>query len=256
MELDHHFTVPASIDATWTAFNDLEGVAGCFPGASLTSVEGDEFTGTVKIKLGPISLQYKGSGTFRERDEAAHRAVVEARGKDRRGNGTASATLTMTLSESGPESTEVDVHTDLAVTGKPAQFGRGVMQEVSDKLLASFADCLAGRLGEQPATAGAATGDVPEAATAAATPAPTASDTAATAPPTDQPSAPAPAAPAPAPPVTTPSSPARTPSPGTDELDLGGTVLPVLARHYGPHLLSALGGAVVALLLRRVLRRR
>ncbi|HET7303933.1 MAG TPA: SRPBCC family protein [Segeticoccus sp.] len=255
MELDHHFTVPASIDATWAAFNDLEGVAGCFPGASLTSVDGEEFSGTCKIKLGPISLLYKGTGTFRERDEAAHRAVVEARGKDRRGNGTASATLTMSLAQAGAESTDVDVHTELTVTGKPAQFGRGVMQEVSDKLLASFVDCLAGRLsgGEGAAAAAAATAATPEPA-----PQPQSATTAAatTAGPADTPQ------PVPATQSATPQEPpapaaaavrsTRSPEPAAGELDLGSAVLPVLARHYGPYLLSALGGAVAALLLRRL----
>ena len=147
MQLNHRFTVPASIDETWSAFNDLERIAPCFPGAALTSVEGDEFTGTCKIKLGPISMQYGGSGKFLERDEAAYRAVIEAKGKDKRGNGTAAATVTAQLVAEGDTSTNVEVVTDLAITGKPAQFGRGVMQDVSDKLLGQFATCLETRLG-------------------------------------------------------------------------------------------------------------
>ena len=146
MELQHRFTVPAPIDETWAAFNDLERVTPCFPGAALTSLDGDQFSGTVKIKLGPISMQYSGTGTFLERDEANHKARIEAKGKDKRGNGTANATVTTQLTADG-DSTVVDVSTDLAITGKPAQFGRGVIQDVSDKLLSKFTACLSDRLG-------------------------------------------------------------------------------------------------------------
>jgi len=147
VELEHHFTVPASVEETWAAFNDPGRVAPCFPGATLISVDGDEFTGSAKIKLGPIALQYNGTGRYVERDESAHRAVIEAKGKDKRGNGTANATVTAQLSADG-DVTAVQVTTDLAVTGKPAQFGRGVMQDVSDKLLAQFVACLQATLGE------------------------------------------------------------------------------------------------------------
>ncbi|MBA2550079.1 MAG: SRPBCC family protein [Nocardioidaceae bacterium] len=147
MDLTHQFTVPASIEETWAAFNDLERVAPCFPGATLTSVEGDDFTGACKVKLGPISLQYTGTGRFVQRDEAAHRAVIEAKGKDKRGNGTAAATVTAQLSEAA-DGTLVEVSTDLAITGKPAQFGRGVMQDVSNKLLGQFVECLRTKFGE------------------------------------------------------------------------------------------------------------
>lgn len=91
MKLEHKFVVPAPVEQTWAAFNDLERVVPCFPGATLTAYEGDDFTGSCKVKLGPVSLQYSGTGTFVERDEAGHHAVIEAKGKDRRGNGTASA---------------------------------------------------------------------------------------------------------------------------------------------------------------------
>ncbi|MFP5254079.1 MAG: SRPBCC family protein, partial [Actinomycetes bacterium] len=131
MELTHRFSVPASREVTWAAFNDIESVAGCFPGAVVTGVEGDDFTGTCKVKLGPIALTYAGSGTFIEKDEAAGRFVLEAKGKDKRGNGTAGAKVTVSMSDAGG-STDVSVETDLAITGKPAQFGRGVMQDVSD----------------------------------------------------------------------------------------------------------------------------
>jgi uncharacterized protein len=146
MELEHRFTVPASVAATWAAFNDPETVVPCFPGATLISSGADTFTGSAKIKLGPIALQYNGVGTYVERDEPSHRIVLEAKGKDRRGNGTANMSVTAQLRADG-EGTGVHVTTDLAVTGKPAQFGRGVMQDVSDKLLGQFLACLQARLG-------------------------------------------------------------------------------------------------------------
>jgi uncharacterized protein len=145
VELRHQFTVPASPKETWAAFNDPEMVVPCFPGATLISVEGDHFTGSAKIKLGPIALQYNGTGTYVERDEAAWRAVIEAKGRDKRGNGTANARVTAQLRPDG-DGTAVNVTTDLIVTGKPAQFGRGIMQDVSDKLLGQFVACLQAKL--------------------------------------------------------------------------------------------------------------
>lgn len=147
MELTHHFEVPASIDDTWHRFNDLEAIIPCFPGATLSSVEGDEFHGSVKVKLGPISMVYKGSGTFVERDADAYRVVIEGTGKDRRGNGNAGVTVTAAMSET-EEGTAVDVTTDMNITGKPAQFGRGVIQSISDKLLNRFLDCIKEQMAE------------------------------------------------------------------------------------------------------------
>ncbi|MGB7819543.1 MAG: SRPBCC family protein, partial [Ornithinibacter sp.] len=144
MELTHDFAVPADVDTTWATFMDLESVGNCFPGAQVTEVSDEGFSGTVKVKLGPIALQYAGSGTFIERDDASHHAVIEAKGKDKRGNGTAGATVQIELAED-PGGTRVHVVTDLSVTGKPAQFGRGVMQDVSDKLLQQFVACIEGR---------------------------------------------------------------------------------------------------------------
>src|SRR3712207_9453093 len=109
------------------------------PGAALDSVDGDDFTGRVKVKLGPINLTYQGKASFVEKDEAAHRAVIDAKGKDQRGNGTAAATVTATLAAEG-SITRVDVVTDLNITGRPAQFGRGVMTDVGTKLLGQFAE--------------------------------------------------------------------------------------------------------------------
>lgn len=151
MKLEHSFTVPADLDTVWTAVLDPERVAPCMPGASLSEVDGDSFKGTVKVKVGPISLQYKGSGEFLEKDEAARKVVIKASGKDTRGNGTASATVTVSLRAEG-EVTAGSVDTDLSITGKPAQFGRGLISEVGGKILDSFASCLADTLGPEQAT--------------------------------------------------------------------------------------------------------
>jgi carbon monoxide dehydrogenase subunit G len=144
MDLTHHFSVPAPVEEAWKAFNDLERLAPCFPGATISNVDGDEFAGSVKVKLGPISMMYNGSGRYLERNDVDRRVVIEARGKDKRGNGTATATVTASFAESG-ERTDVEVLTDLVITGKPAQFGREVISDVSDKLLDQFVSCVSGR---------------------------------------------------------------------------------------------------------------
>ncbi|MGH3745178.1 MAG: SRPBCC family protein [Mycobacteriales bacterium] len=145
MDLEHSFTVPVGIDDAWKALLDIERIAPCMPGAALDTVDGDEFTGTVKVKLGPIALTYKGKASFAEKDEAAHRAVIDARGRDARGNGTANAKITASLAEDGGRTT-VHVLTSLDITGKPAQFGRGVMADVGNKLIGQFADNLAAQI--------------------------------------------------------------------------------------------------------------
>ena len=147
MQLENSFTVPVPIDEAWRVLLDIERIAPCMPGAALDSVDGDDFTGRVKVKLGPINLTYQGKASFLEKDEAAHKAVIDARGKDQRGNGTAAATVTATLAAEG-SITRVHVLTDLNITGRPAQFGRGVMTDVGNKLLGQFADKLAAQLGE------------------------------------------------------------------------------------------------------------
>jgi len=233
MQLSHRFIVPASVEQTWQAFNDLEQVAPCFPGAVLTSTDGDTFTGTVKVKLGPISMQYAGTGTWKERDEAAGRAVIEARGKDKRGNGTASALVTAQLSPDG-SGTAVSVDTDLSVTGKPAQFGRGVMQDVSDKLLDQFVACLSEML------AGAGQTSDAGAPAPAAAPEPEPAQLLADTTGTEQLSTPQPA------------PTAGTAAPTEVQLDLLSTVLPVLARRYAAPVL----GVLVALLVLMRLRKR
>ena len=145
MQLEHTFTVPVGVEDAWKVLLDIELIAPCMPGAVIDSVDGDDFTGSVKVKLGPIGLTYKGKASFIEKDAEAHRAVIDARGRDARGNGTANAKVTATLQEAG-DATEVVVVTDLDITGKPAQFGRGVMADVGNKLIGQFADCLAGKL--------------------------------------------------------------------------------------------------------------
>jgi carbon monoxide dehydrogenase subunit G len=150
VEMQHHFTVPVPVDVAWPALLDPERVAPCMPGATLTRAEGSEFAGSVKVRLGPISLLYKGTGNFTEVDADARRVVIDASGKDSRGNGTASATVTAVLTDQGG-STEVRVDTDLKVTGRPAQLGRGLISEVGGKILGQFADCLAERLAGSPA---------------------------------------------------------------------------------------------------------
>ncbi|MEU0885479.1 SRPBCC family protein [Lentzea sp. NPDC005914] len=141
MKLTHSFTAPAPAEEVWEALLDPERVAPCLPGATLTSVDGKTFSGEVKVKLGPVQLLYRGTGEFVEIDPVLRRAVMKAAGKDSRGNGTASAVVTFQVGDT------VEVETDLSVTGRPAQLGRGLIAEVSGKLVDQFAECLASTLG-------------------------------------------------------------------------------------------------------------
>jgi carbon monoxide dehydrogenase subunit G len=141
MKLTHSFTAPAPAEEVWEALLDPERVAPCLPGATLTSVDGKTFSGEVKVKLGPVQLLYRGTGEFVEIDPVLRRAVMKAGGKDTRGNGTASAVVTFQVGDT------VEVETDLSVTGRPAQLGRGLISEVSGKLVDQFAECLASTLG-------------------------------------------------------------------------------------------------------------
>lgn len=141
MELSNEFTVPASVEETWSLLTDLERIAPCLPGAQLEEVEGDEYRGTVKVKVGPITVQYKGTASFTNLDATQHKAVLRATGRDTRGQGNATATVTAELRPDG-ESTVVAIVTELDVTGKVAQFGRGMLADVSTKLLGQFADRL------------------------------------------------------------------------------------------------------------------
>ena len=141
MELNNDFEVNAPVEKAWAVLTDVEKIAPCLPGAQLQEVEGDEYRGIVKVKVGPITAQYKGAATFIEKDDANHRAVLKAEGRDTRGAGNASALITAHLQAVG-DRTKVSVSTDLTVTGKVAQFGRGVMADVSAKLMTQFADNL------------------------------------------------------------------------------------------------------------------
>jgi uncharacterized protein len=141
MEMTNEFDVGVPVDEAWAVLTDLERIAPCMPGAQLTEVEGDEYRGIVKVKVGPITAQYKGVAKFSEKDDAAHRAVIDAQGRDTRGQGNANALITASLEDRGGV-THVTVHTDLKLTGKVAQFGRGAIQDVSGALLGQFVNCL------------------------------------------------------------------------------------------------------------------
>ena len=141
MELTNEFTVGVPVERAWQVLTDVEGIAPCMPGAELQEVAGDEYRGIVKVKVGPITAQYKGAARFVELDERGRRAVLRAEGRDTRGQGNANATITATLVPDG-DGTRVSVLTDLAVTGRVAQFGRGVLADVSAKLLGQFVSCL------------------------------------------------------------------------------------------------------------------
>jgi carbon monoxide dehydrogenase subunit G len=141
MEIAESFRVSTSIDDTWKVLLDIEGIAPCLPGAQLQEVEGDEYRGVVKVKVGPITAQYKGAAKLAEVDESARRIVIDASGRDTRGQGNAKATIVVTMASEGA-GTKVDVVTDLSITGKVAQFGRGVLADVSSKLMGQFVENL------------------------------------------------------------------------------------------------------------------
>ena len=141
MELVNEFSVEAPIDRVWGFLTNVELIAPCLPGAQLQEIEGEEYRGVVKVKVGPISAQYKGVATFLEKDEDNYRIVIRGEGRDTRGAGNASADIEAQLVAKGDQ-TEVTVSTDLKITGKAAQFGRGVMADISKKLMAQFADNL------------------------------------------------------------------------------------------------------------------
>lgn len=141
MQIEDQFRVPVPIDDAWRLLLDIERIAPCLPGAQLQEVEGDEYRGMVKVKVGPITAQYKGAAHLEQVDDTAHTAVLRAIGRDTRGQGNASAAIKLSMRADG-DATVVSIDTDLAVTGKVAQFGRGVLADVSAKLLTQFVDNL------------------------------------------------------------------------------------------------------------------
>jgi carbon monoxide dehydrogenase subunit G len=158
MKLENEFTVPAPVEQAWEVLLDVERVAPCLPGAAIEGTDGDEHKGTMTIKIGPITTRYSGTVKIEEADESARRAVMRAQARDQRGQGTAAATITSTMEEV-EGGTRVRVETEMRVTGPAAQFGRGVMQDVSAKLMNRFADCLAEEMAGAAATGVAAGGD-------------------------------------------------------------------------------------------------
>ena len=166
MDLNHEFVVNVPVAEAWVILTDLERIAPCLPGAQLTEIEGDTYRGQVKIKVGPILAQFKGQASFVSRDDEAHKATLKGEGRDTTGKGNASAMITAALTSVTPTSTKCTVHTDLSISGKVAQFGRGALADVSDKLLAQFSENLNQLISAAPAP-------VPSAPVAAeATPAP------------------------------------------------------------------------------------
>ncbi|MEY4031496.1 MAG: hypothetical protein RL573_407, partial [Actinomycetota bacterium] len=168
MDLNHEFTVPVPVADAWKILTDVERIAPCLPGAELQEVEGDTYRGVVKVKVGPIQAQFKGQASFVERDDSAHKAVLKGEGRDTGGKGNASALITAQLTSESAASTKVVVTTDLSITGKVAQFGRGAMADVSDKLLGQFVENLNQLIASQPASAPESAA-APEAAPAAQT---------------------------------------------------------------------------------------
>ncbi|MGQ0464013.1 MAG: SRPBCC family protein [Sporichthyaceae bacterium] len=160
MQLEHEFTVPVPVEKAWDVLLDVERLAPCMPGAVLDEVRGDQFDGRVKVKVGPITVTYGGTAEFVEKDVEGRRLVIKATGKEAKGAGTAAATITAVLKESGEE-TQVSVSTDLAITGRPAQFGRGVMVDVSNKILGKFVECLSGQIAGGDAPAAEASSEAP-----------------------------------------------------------------------------------------------
>jgi carbon monoxide dehydrogenase subunit G len=146
MKLDNEFTVGVPVGEAWGVLTDLELIAPCMPGAQLTGLTDGVYTGKVKIKVGPVTAEYAGTARFAEKDEETYRAVIDARGRDSRGNGNATAVISAQLLPDG-ERTRVTVTTDLTIAGRVAQFGSGMIKEVSAKLLGQFVECLEGRLG-------------------------------------------------------------------------------------------------------------
>jgi len=244
MKLENEFTVPASIDQAWAVLLDVPRVAPCLPGATVEDGQGEEgeYKGQMKIKIGPITASYKGTVKIQEADEAAHRVAMRAQAKDARGQGTAAATITSSMEEVA-DGTRVKVETDMRVTGPAAQFGRGVMQDVSAKMMRQFADCLAQEMsGPAKATWSEAAGDEPSGGPAAG-----GEPAAATAAAGNGDVAPAEAPPAPEPAAAEPPRPRPTP----EVLDLADASREAVLKRAAP----AVGAMLVLLILLRIIRR-
>jgi carbon monoxide dehydrogenase subunit G len=230
MKLENEFTVPAPIEQAWEVLLDVERVAPCLPGAAIEGSDGDSHKGTMTIKIGPITARYTGTVKIEEADEAARRAVMRAQARDSRGQGTAGATITSTMQEV-EGGTRVHVETDLRVTGPAAQFGRGVMQDVSAKLMGRFADCLAEQMAGASATASAGAGATTDRPEPPPGPAGDSAEAAAAARPAE-----------PAPPVS--------PRPSEDVLDLGAASRDALLKRVAP-VAAAMGLLILLLGIRR-----
>ena len=168
MKIDNEFTVNVPVDEAWQVLTDLERIAPCMPGAQLTGRDGDAFLGKVKVKVGPVISEFAGTASFIEKDDATHHAVIDAKGRDSRGAGNASAIITAQLRADGDDRTVVSVETDLKISGKLAQFGSGMIAEVSSKLLAQFVDSLEKQLMTTPEQAVEPDGSTPTDAVTAA----------------------------------------------------------------------------------------
>lgn len=169
MELDHEFTVPVPVDQAWSALLDVERVALCMPGATLDSIDGTDYRGRLKVRLGAMTITYRGTAKIVEADADARTLTIEASGKEARGSGTAAATIRARMSETDG-TTRVTVHTELNVTGRPAQFGRNILAEVGARLVGRFAKALAAELAENPVSKETAPESTGKAATAAEPP--------------------------------------------------------------------------------------
>ena len=246
MEMDHSFTVPVPPDRAWDVLLDVEKIAPCMPGATVDEFDGEVVTGRIKVKVGPVSLTYRGTATFTERDPDARVILLEASGKETRGAGTASATVRATLEpESGGEGTTASMHTTMNVTGRPAQFGRGVMIEVGSKLVEQFAQNLRQLIAEDGAAGGNAAATA-EADASAGQAAAEATGTPQDGPGSTQPSPVVPAA------ATTATPTAQPPAASADSINLVKLVGPSLLKRVIPVAVAAAG---LALLGRWLFRR-
>lgn len=234
MQLENEFAVPVPVSQTWSTLLDVQRIAPCMPGATVDRVDGDEVTGRVRVKVGPIALSYAGTARFITKDEAEHHLILEAKGRETKGSGTAAAKIETQMIDEGSV-TRVKVMTDLDVTGKPAQFGRGVMSDVAGKLTDQFAACLAKQVqAPDGAVAGSAagTGAAPrQGGQAADVPAPDVSRPAAQ--------------------DTATALPGTVAAQSSDSLDLIGTVAMPLVKRFAPVLAGLLAGLVIGALAGR-----